>query len=105
MMNQKDSHIAQAVKSAAQEFDPAAEVILFGSRARNDAHRDSDYDFLVLLNLPLDFRLKEQVLNRLYKVELEHDCVLSPLIENYDDWQMLENTPIFSEIQHDGLTV
>lgn len=104
-MNQIDRRIAAAVKTAAREFDPTAEIILFGSRARNDARQDSDYDFLVLLNSPLDFHLKEKILNRLYEVELQYDCVLGTLIENYDYWQMLENTPIFSEIKHDGIHV
>jgi|APTNR8051073442_1049403.scaffolds.fasta_scaffold02214_4 predicted nucleotidyltransferase len=104
-MNQIDEKIAAAVKIVAREFDPAAEVILFGSRAREDARQDSDYDFLILLNLPLDFHLKEKILNRLYEVELQYDCVLGTLIENYDYWQMLENTPIFSEIKHDGIEV
>jgi len=104
-MNQRDKNISNAVKSAAREFDPTAEVVLFGSRARDDARQDSDYDFLVLLNLPLGFQLKEKILNRLYEVELQYDCVLGTLIENYDYWQMLENTPIFSEIKHDGIEV
>ncbi len=37
------------------------EVILFGSRARNDAKDDSDYDFCVIVNdtvRPLDVKLK-----------------------------------------------
>ncbi|MBK6995791.1 MAG: nucleotidyltransferase domain-containing protein [Lewinellaceae bacterium] len=94
-MNQKDNKISQAVKSAAQEFDPAASVVLFGSRARGDARADSDYDFLVLLKKPFDFRLKSQILDRLYEVELANNCVLGVMVENADHWQMLENTPIF----------
>ena len=88
-----------------QEFDPSAEVVLFGSRARGDARQDSDYDFLVLLNVPLDFYLKSRILDRLYLVELEFDCVLGLLIKEADDWQMFENAPIFSEIKQDGILV
>ncbi len=60
-MTQQDRDIAEAVKAAAREFDPTAEVTLFGSRARGDARSDSDYDFLVLLNVPVDFKLTTQV--------------------------------------------
>lgn len=104
-MNQKDKVIAEEVKSAVHDFDPTAEVVLFGSRARGDARFDSDYDFLVLLNVPLDFRLKGNILDRLYDIELAFDCVLGVLVENSDYWQMLENTPIFSEISQDGIAV
>lgn len=104
-MTQKDKDIAEAVKAAVQEFDPAAEVVLFGSRARGDARSDSDYDFLVLLDMSLDFRLKSRILDRLYDIELDFDCVLGVLIENSDYWQMLENTPLFSEISQDGIAV
>ncbi len=104
-MNQKDIDIAAAVKSAVREFDPTAEVVLFGSRARGDARSDSDYDFLVLLNVPLDFKLKGRILDRLYQVELDLDCVLGVMIKNVDQWQMLENTPIYFEINQDGITV
>ena len=104
-MNQKVNYISQAVKSAVREFDPAANVVLFGSRARGDARADSDYDFLVLLEIPFDFRLKSRILDRLYEVELANNCVLGIMIEHTDHWQMLENTPIFSEIQQDGVAV
>ena len=43
--------IAQQVKATVRQIDPQAEVILFGSRARGDARKDSDWDFLVLTTL------------------------------------------------------
>lgn len=105
VMNKKDRSIAEAVKSAVREFDPSAEVVLFGSRARGDARQDSDYDFLVLLNVPLDFHLKSRILDRLYSVELDFDCVLGILMKETDSWKMLENAPIFSEVKQDGILV
>lgn len=104
-MNKHDHTISQAVKSAVRQFDPMASIVLFGSRARGDARADSDYDFLVLLKTPFDFRLKSQILDQLYEIELANNCVLGVMIEHADHWQMLENTPIFSEIQQDGVAV
>ena len=34
----------QAIKSGAYKFMPDAQLILFGSRARGDAHKRSDFD-------------------------------------------------------------
>jgi predicted nucleotidyltransferase len=104
-MTRKDKSIVEAVKLAVWTFDPTAKVVLFGSRARGNPRQDSDYDFLVLLNIPLDFKLKSQILDKLYDIELNFDCILGVLIENSEYWKMLENTPIFSEIAHEGITV
>ena len=104
-MNQKDKAIAEAVKAAVWEFDPTAEVTLFGSRARGDARSDSDYDFLVLLNVPLDFRLKGRILDRLYEVELATEMVISPLIRSKKDWVQMGAFPIHQEISHNGIAI
>lgn len=45
--------IVNLVKQEVIHIDPKAEVILFGSRAREDFRPDSDWDFLVLLDRPL----------------------------------------------------
>ena len=43
-------NIVEAVKKAINEIAPGSEVILFGSRARGDYKKDSDWDFLILLH-------------------------------------------------------
>ncbi len=45
--------IVNLVKQEVIKIDPKAEVFLFGSRARGDFRKDSDWDFLILLNRPL----------------------------------------------------
>ena len=105
VMNKKDRAIAEAVKSAVREFDPSAEVVLFGSRARGDARQDSDYDFLVLLNVPLDFVLKEKILDRLYLIELSTENVISPLIRSKTDWVRMTAYPIHQEISAYGIAI
>ncbi len=103
LAQRQTAQIALAVKAAVQTLDPSARVVLFGSRARGDARQDSDYDFLVLVSRPIDFQLKRQILDCLYEVELHTGCVIGALIENVDDWQMMEHSPIFSEIAQDGI--
>jgi len=105
LARREGNQVALAVKAAVQTFDPKAKVVLFGSRARGDARQDSDYDFLVLVNRPVDFQLKRQILDSLYEVELRTGCVIGTLIENVEAWQMMEHSPIFSEIEQDGIAI
>jgi len=104
-MNQNDKNIAKAVKAAVREFDAAAEVVLFGSRARRDARADSDYDFLVLFSHPIDAVFKTNVLNRIYEIELNSDIAISPFIQNKQDWIKMTAFPIFQEISDHGISV
>ena len=46
----KDKILVQ-IRSAVLELLPGSKIILFGSRARNDADDSSDYDLLVISNL------------------------------------------------------
>lgn len=43
-----DKTIKEKIKANVLEVEPAAEVWLYGSRSRGDAHEDSDWDVLVL---------------------------------------------------------
>lgn len=49
-------YILQAVKQTLHLVVPNAKIILFGSRARNDAQEDSDWDLLILIE-------KDRILN------------------------------------------
>ena len=43
-----DPHLAEIVRRLAEAFAPQR-IYLFGSRARGDAHEDSDYDLMVVV--------------------------------------------------------
>jgi predicted nucleotidyltransferase len=45
-----DDKIVELIKKTAHELLPDAEVLLFGSRARNEDSSDSDYDILLITN-------------------------------------------------------
>ena len=49
-MKEKDTHIATRIRTEIKRIDPKAKVVLFGSRARGDAKKDSDWDLLILIH-------------------------------------------------------
>lgn len=50
----KREELVERVKQTIHEVAPQAEIILYGSRARGDAHAESDGDFLSLLDGVVD---------------------------------------------------
>jgi uncharacterized protein len=95
----------RAVKQTILELDPQAEVWLFGSRARGDARPDSDWDFLILTDKPVDRTFKRQVRDQLFYVGLDTGQVISSTIYNRVNWQALAVTHLYQNIQREGKRV
>jgi predicted nucleotidyltransferase len=97
--------VTQKVKETALRFDPNAEVILFGSRARGDYHKDSDWDFLILTNLIANEPFKRTIRNIIFDVELETQTAIFSLIENKNEWQISHFLEINQNVAEDGISI
>lgn len=77
-------------------------VVLFGSRARGDAHRDSDYDVAVFLK-DLSDRWRE--INRLAAIETDILAETGAFIHAmpYRAGSYRERTPLMHEIRREGI--
>lgn len=107
-MNTSINHskvVPELVKQAVRHWDDGAELVLFGSRARGDWTEESDWDFLILLERENSEALKREIRDRLFEIELETDEVISSLIENKKDWAKHSVTPLFQNIEREGVTV
>jgi predicted nucleotidyltransferase len=91
------------VKESIKSIDPDARVILFGSRARGDNKRNSDWDFLILTSHLVDEPMKRQIRDRLIDTELEAEEVISTLIFSQDKWSDYQITPLYKNISKDGV--
>ena len=76
--------ILQLVKNRIRKIDPAARIILYGSRARNDGKKGSDWDFLILTSLTVNRELKNKINDELFEAELETDQILSGIVQSSD---------------------
>lgn len=87
--------------------DPDSEIYLYGSRARGDEKKTSDWDLLILLNKKnISFETETRFMDDLYEIELETGEVISPLIYSKNEW--IENhsiTSLFESIQKEGIRI
>ena len=74
------------IKLAVKSVDEQAEIVLFGSRARGDHKRDSDWDLLVLTAVETNSDITNHLIDKLYEVELEFTQAVSPLIIDKKTW-------------------
>lgn len=95
----------QEVQHVVHTVVPDADVILYGSRARGDAGNGSDWDFLILVDQPLNWNLVKTVRNRLYELELETDRIISSIIRTHAEWNSSRYTalPFKQAIEREGI--
>lgn len=99
--------LLHTVKEAVQTVDPDAKVYLYGSRARGDATADADWDFLVLLHVPVDWRVRASLRRRLYDVELSTGQIISTVIHNEAEWNrpLRQAMPFHRNVSREGIAI
>lgn len=105
-MNKRDRIINQII-GVVDKTAPGAEVYLYGSRARGNAKRLSDWDILILLNLKnISFDLETKFMNEFYEVELLTGEIISPLVYTLNDWNERRSiTPLYENIKKEGVRI
>jgi predicted nucleotidyltransferase len=93
------------IKQTVSELDPDAKVILFGSRARGDYEKESDWDLLILTSIPDTEENKRILRYHLLDIELETEQAISTLIHHHDNWKNYSITPLYSIIEEEGIEV
>lgn len=48
----KNEKVLNMIRTTIREVEPTAQIILYGSRARGDARKGSDWDVLVIVDRP-----------------------------------------------------
>ena len=84
--------------------DNLRELILFGSRSRGEAHPDSDYDFLVLVDRWSQV-LEDRVDDIAYEMLDHHGAVVTLFVEDLARFEHERYEPLFCNIRMEGAVV
>ncbi len=105
---QDREHLLQRVKQSVRSNYPDAQIILFGSRARNEASANSDWDFLVLLNTDnMTSEIEKSVRHPLYRIEWETGQLISTLIRPIKYWEsaLYKETELYKNVSKEGIKI
>jgi predicted nucleotidyltransferase len=80
-------------------------VVLFGSRARGQAYRDSDVDLMLVLRGPVDPNEESRrVSSVLAELSLKHDAVISCVYLSEEDYYT-GGSPLLLNVRREGVLV
>ena len=85
-MTEHNRALLYRIREAIHDVEPAARVILYGSRARGDAQPHSDWDILVLLDGPVEPHRTAAIRHRIFHLELEADIIVSAIALSNEAW-------------------
>lgn len=106
-MSTKEKKVLNRIREVARQAVPKnGQAILYGSRARGDAHPGSDWDILILID-------KERVSPEDYAtvsfpfVNLGWDIneEINPILYTHNEWKSYDFTPFYENVTHDGITL
>jgi predicted nucleotidyltransferase len=99
------AELLERVKQVVREVEPQADIVLYGSRARGEAHAESDWDFLILLDGEVDDARTDAIRHRLYEIEWDCDEVLCSIVRSRQDWDssLQQATPFAKILREQGI--
>ena len=84
-----DIEIIQQIKQIVNENEPTAQVYLYGSQARGDSKKTSDWDLLILLNQEnISSETERKITYPLYDLEFEIGEIISPMVYSKKEWEI-----------------
>jgi predicted nucleotidyltransferase len=97
--------LLRRVKQVIHEVEPAAAIILYGSRSREDAGAESDWDFLVLVDGPVTEARIDAIRHRLYDLEWEYGEVISSVVRSRAEWDSprYRAMPFHQNVEREGI--
>ena len=102
----RKQYIIRLIRQKVNEIDDSAEVILYGSRARGNAKKESDWDILILTSYPVSIEIERSFRNNQIDLEIETGEVFSTFVYQKQDWNTRHKvTPLYHNIKREGVKI
>jgi uncharacterized protein len=101
----KDNRILLRIKDLVKMAEPKATVILYGSYARGQNKKNSDFDILILVDSDkITYSDEQRIKYPLYDLEFETGKIISPLVLSRKDWENKHSiTPFYHNVKKEGV--
>ena len=105
LLTDYEKKLLKRCKLVINDIDPAVEVILYGSRARGDAHPESDYDLLILTDKEANLEKEDAFRRKLFPIELETGAVLTVFLISKENWNspLYAAMPFYQNVKREGI--
>lgn len=83
-------------------------IILYGSYARGDYHKNSDVDIMILtdLNEKEIEEYRDKISDIAFELELKNNIIISPVIKNIEKYNAKINIiPFYANVQKEGVVL
>jgi predicted nucleotidyltransferase len=84
--------------------DDLKDVVLFGSQVYGKAHKNSDYDILIILKQKADWTIEREISDLCFEIDLKYNIIIDTHILGESELSTLRGKqPIFINAMSNGL--
>ena len=107
ILSEKPQRIFGEIQALKRRILPNDRVFLFGSRARGDAHEDSDWDLLVILkkNGKHNWDDFDNYAFPFEEIGWNHGVAINSLLYTQEEWVKRKITPFYKNIESEGVEI
>jgi len=107
ILSEKPQRIFGEIQALKRRILPNDRVFLFGSRARGDAHEDSDWDLLVILNRKGKHNWDDfdKYAFPFTVLEWDYGVAINPILYTQEEWEKRRITPFYKNVEIEGIEI